>query len=61
MTPTCEAIKSPKDLDIANPGMSWFFSQTLGGPKGSPLKSLYDSTLPPLALILVSSDGSSGL
>jgi hypothetical protein len=39
MTPTCEAILSPIDRAIANPGIFSFFSQTREGPTGFPKKS----------------------
>jgi hypothetical protein len=39
ITPTDAATRSPKDLDIARPGIFSFFSHTLCGPIGSPLGS----------------------
>ena len=39
LTPTDAATKSPRDLDIAKPGMFSFLSQTLYGPSGLPFSS----------------------
>lgn len=57
MTPTLPATSSPKDLVIARPGISSFFSQTLKGPMGFLCGSLNESILPPLLIILSASSG----
>jgi len=60
LTPTREAHSSPKDLVIASPGISSFFSQTLNGPIGFLSWSLKESILPPLFMILAASSGWQG-
>lgn len=61
VTPKDFAIRSPIDLDIANPGRSSFNLQTLFGPFILPLKSWIAATLPPNFVILSFSLGNSGL
>ena len=57
ITPTEAAIASPKDLDIANPGKFYPYSQTLFGPKypPPPSQSTIGSTRPPILRILANS------
>jgi len=61
VTPTYDAMTSPKDLAIASPGIFSSCNQTLYGPTGLRFSSKYVSTLPPLLMILSYSSGSSGL
>lgn len=61
ITPTCEAIKSPRLLVIAKPGICEFFNHTLCGPIKFPPFSIYGCILPPFDSILCFSAGTSGL
>lgn len=61
ITPTDYATKSPNDLDMANPGISCFFNQTLYGPTDYPDGVLSFLILPPAFEILAFSSFSSGL
>ena len=60
VTPTLEATSSPKDLVIANPGISSFLSHTRNGPIGLFSGSLNESILPPYLLILAASSAWQG-
>jgi len=61
ITPTDYATLSPIDLDMASPGTSSSWTQTLKGPIGSPFMSLKASTLPFCSIIRLYSSCSSGL
>lgn len=61
LQPTEWETESPKDLVIASPGTSSFFSQTRSGPRGLLFWSLKESIRPPLARIRSASSLSSGL
>lgn len=62
-TPTLEATQSPKDLDIANPGIGGLDprTQTRAGPTGLLSGVMYVYTQPPEAYIRASSATLSGL
>ena len=49
--PTECAIVSPMDLDMANPGLFKFLTQTLCGPLNLPLQSWAAATFPPAVII----------
>jgi len=61
LQPTLCATESPNERVIARPGTSSTLSQTLNGPKGLPLWSLYESILPLFLIIRSASSLSSGL
>lgn len=61
MTPRDSAKVSPRDLLIARPGESSFFSQTRMGPTDPPLESLNESILPFILNILSHSPAKLGL
>lgn len=59
--PTECATVSPKDLDIASPGLFTFLTQTLWGPLNLPRQSCAYTTFPPIFMTLYISFGVSGL
>ena len=61
ITPAIALQESPRERDIARPGISSCFSHTLSGPFGRPIASLNGSTRPLLLTIRSNSCGKVGL